>query len=212
LLFDSPFPAPIVRHPRCLGASLPCCLKTASSPTLHHAPHYLAHVAIASSSCAVLICLIPASPFAGSVLKFVAQKPNSVKIRSKFTADRKSSPRIDQIDKFPGARCRSLASGVSPFPPFPPPYHPLRAGENAHLSRSRSRRRLSVSTRPALCPNLRRPRHNIIIPPFRPDICPDLHPGDTLTSLDHDLALDFLSRPPLCPNLRDAPPCSRLFS
>jgi hypothetical protein len=37
---------------------------------------------------------------AGSVPKFVTQKPDSVKVRSKCTADRKSVPRTDQIDEF----------------------------------------------------------------------------------------------------------------
>jgi hypothetical protein len=44
------------------------------------------------------------TPSAGSVPKFVAQKPDSVEIRSKFTADRNSFPRMDQIDKLQGAR------------------------------------------------------------------------------------------------------------
>jgi hypothetical protein len=40
------------------------------------------------------------TPSAGSVPKFVAQKPDSVNIRSNFTTDRNSFPRIDQIDEF----------------------------------------------------------------------------------------------------------------
>jgi hypothetical protein len=48
---------------------------------------------------------------AGSVPKFVAQKPDSVKIRSKFTADRKSFTRIDQIDEFQGARADHWRGG-----------------------------------------------------------------------------------------------------
>jgi hypothetical protein len=51
--------------------------------------------------------------FAGSVAKFVAQKPDFVKIRSKFTANRKSFPRIDQIDEFQGARADHWRGGLT---------------------------------------------------------------------------------------------------
>jgi hypothetical protein len=43
---------------------------------------------------------IDITPSPDSVPKFVAQKPDSVRIRSKFTTDRKSFPRIDQIGEF----------------------------------------------------------------------------------------------------------------
>jgi hypothetical protein len=39
---------------------------------------------------------------AGSVPKFVAQKPDSVKIRSECTEDWESFSRIDQINEFQG--------------------------------------------------------------------------------------------------------------
>jgi hypothetical protein len=49
----------------------------------------------------------------GSIPNFVAQKPDSVKIRSKCTADRKILPRIDQLTNS-RARCRPPARGVPP--------------------------------------------------------------------------------------------------
>jgi hypothetical protein len=50
---------------------------------------------------------------AGSVPKVVAPKPDSVKIRSKSTADRKIFPRIDQIDEFQGARANHWRGGLA---------------------------------------------------------------------------------------------------
>jgi hypothetical protein len=56
------------------------------------------------------------TPSAGSVPKLAAQKPDSVKIWSKFTADRNSFPRIDQIEELQGARCGPLARWVKATP------------------------------------------------------------------------------------------------
>jgi hypothetical protein len=60
------------------------------------------------------------TPSACSVPKFVAQKPDSVKIRSNSPQIEKV-PRIDPIDKFQGAPCRPLARGVSVSVPSSPP-------------------------------------------------------------------------------------------
>jgi hypothetical protein len=64
------------------------------------------------------------TPSAGSVPKTVAQKPDSVKIRSKFTAARKRFPRIDQIDEFQGVRADHWRGGLDanshPLVPTPP--------------------------------------------------------------------------------------------
>jgi hypothetical protein len=51
------------------------------------------------------------NPSAGSVPKFVAQKPDAVKIRSRFTSNRKSFPRVDQIDELQGARAAHWRGG-----------------------------------------------------------------------------------------------------
>jgi hypothetical protein len=83
-------------------------------------------------ACLTLAIAGKLTPSAGSVPKFVAQKPDSVKIRSKFTADRNSFPRIDHIDEVQGARADHwpLASnaaakptGKPPSPPSPLPPH-----------------------------------------------------------------------------------------